>query len=63
MKLLHLVAPLSDTVNLQGDKPKIYLGPRSIEKEDDVIPPFYITLNAHDKFLHNFFLTLEPLTI
>ena len=53
MKLLQPVAPISHTVNLQDDKPEIYLGPHSIEKEDDVIPPFYITLNVNDKLLHN----------
>ena len=56
MKLLQPIALPSDIVNLQDDKPKIYLGPLSIEKEDDVIPPFYITLNIHDKLLHNCFL-------
>jgi hypothetical protein len=56
MKLLHPVAPLSDIVNLQDVNPELYLGPHSIEKEDDVIPPFYITLNIHDKLLHKFLL-------
>ena len=41
---------------MQDDKPGIYLGPHSIKKEDDVILPFYITLNVHDKLLHNCFL-------
>ena len=53
MKLLQPIAPLSNTVNFQDDKPEIYLGPHSIEKEDDVVPPFYITLNIHEKLLHN----------
>ena len=53
MKLLQPVTPSADTVNLRDDKPEIYLGPHSIRKEDDVIPPFYITLNVHDKLLHN----------
>ena len=54
IKLLHPIEPISDTVNLQDDKPEIYLGPHFIEKEDDVIPPFYITLNVHGKLVHNY---------
>ena len=53
MKLLQPVARVSDIVNLQDDNLKIYFGPHSIENEDDVIPPFYITLNVHDKLSHN----------
>ena len=53
MKLLQPVAPSSGIVNLQDGKPEIYLGPHSIERDDDVIPPLYITLNVHDKSLHN----------
>lgn len=40
-------------MNLQDDRPKIYFGPHSIERDDDVIPPFYISLNVLDTLFHN----------
>ena len=39
-------------VNLQDDKPVMNLGPM-IEDLKDSCPPFYISLNIHDKVLHN----------
>ena len=39
-------------VNLQDDKPVVTLGP-VIEYLKDSFPPFYISLNIHDKILHN----------
>jgi hypothetical protein len=42
----------SDFVNLQDDKPTVTIGPM-IEDRDDSCPPFYISLNVHDKILHN----------
>jgi hypothetical protein len=54
-KMLHL-EPSShptDSVNLQDEKPTIILGPL-IEDRDDSSPPFYTSLNIHDKLLHNF---------
>lgn len=42
----------TDFLNLQDDKPTIVLGPM-IEDRDDNSPPFYISLNIHDKILHN----------
>jgi hypothetical protein len=42
-------------VNLQDDKPTVIIGPM-IEDRDDSCPPFYISLNVHDKILHNFLL-------
>jgi hypothetical protein len=39
-------------VNLQDDKPTVTIGPM-IEDRDDSCPPFYISLNVHDKILHN----------
>jgi hypothetical protein len=45
-------SPSDDFVNLQDDKPKVTIGPM-IEYCDDSCPPFYISLNVHDKILHN----------
>jgi ribonuclease HI len=42
-----------DSVNLQDEKPTVILGPM-IEDRDDSSPPFYTSLNIHDKVLHNF---------
>ena len=43
----------SNFVNLQDDKPTVILGPL-VEKKDDSTPPLYLSLNIHDKILHNF---------
>jgi hypothetical protein len=42
-----------DSVNLQDEKPAVILGPL-VEDRDDSSPPFYTSLNIHDKVLHNF---------
>ena len=42
----------AEFVNLQDDKPTVILGPM-IEELDESFPPFYISLNIHDKILHN----------
>ena len=42
----------TEFVNLQDDKPVVTLGPM-IEDLKDSCPPFYISLNIHDKILHN----------
>ena len=42
----------TDFVNLQDDKPIVTLVPM-IEDLKDSCPPFYISLNIHDKVLHN----------
>jgi hypothetical protein len=42
----------TDSVNLQDEKPIVILGPM-IEYKDDSSPPFYTSLNIHDKVLHN----------
>ena len=42
----------TDFVNLQDDKPVVTLGPM-IKDLKDSYPPFYISLNIHDKILHN----------
>jgi ribonuclease HI len=44
--------PAADYVNLQDDKPTVTIGPM-VEDRDDSCPPFYISLNIHDKILHN----------
>jgi hypothetical protein len=44
--------PSSDSVNLQDEKPEVVLGPM-VEDKDDSSPPFYTSLNIHDKVLHN----------
>jgi ribonuclease HI len=43
----------TDSVNLQDEKPTVILGPL-VEDRDDSSPPFYTSLNIHDKVLHNF---------
>lgn len=45
---------ISNSINLQDDKPKIMFGPwaqASLKSED--VPPFYINVTIHDMFLHN----------
>jgi hypothetical protein len=41
-----------DSINLQDGKPVVILAPL-IEDRDDSSPPFYTSLNIHDKVLHN----------
>jgi hypothetical protein len=53
-KLLMLEPTIhaTDSVNLQDEKPAVILGPL-VEDRDDSSPPFYTSLNIHDKVLHN----------
>jgi hypothetical protein len=44
--------PSTDFINLQDEKPLVVLGPM-VEDRDDSSPPFYTSLNIHDKVLHN----------
>jgi uncharacterized small protein (DUF1192 family) len=44
--------PLTDSINLQDERPAVILGPM-VEDRDDSSPPFYTSLNIHDKVLHN----------
>ena len=53
MKLLHPSIPVPDTINLEEDKPMIYLGNHVEDKDDDNTPPFYLSLNFQDKLLQN----------
>jgi hypothetical protein len=46
-----------ESVNLQDEKPVVMLGPL-IEDRDDSSPPFYTSLNIHDKVLHNYLMDL-----
>jgi hypothetical protein len=41
------------STNLQDEKPTVILGPL-VEDRDDSSPPFYTSLNIHDKALHNY---------
>jgi len=55
--ILKLLQPsVSDhasyAVNLQDENPTVVIGPM-VEKKDESSPPFYISLNIHDKMLHN----------
>jgi hypothetical protein len=45
-------SPSTDSVNLHDEKPAVILGPL-VEDIDDSSPPFYTSLNVHDKILHN----------
>jgi ribonuclease HI/uncharacterized small protein (DUF1192 family) len=45
--------PSTDCINLQDERPAVILGPM-VEDRDDSSPPFYTSLNIHDKVLHNF---------
>ena len=51
--------PLFDTVNLQEEIPKIFIGSALAEKtenEASASPPFYITLTIHEQMIHNYLL-------
>ena len=41
-----------DVINLKDDKPNITFGPH-FEGARDTVAPFYITMNMHDRSLHN----------
>ena len=48
------IREITDTVNLNDDKPGILFGPEVEEKfQEGGVPQFYISLNVHDKILHN----------
>jgi hypothetical protein len=61
LKSLHPnTPPVFDYVNLQDDNPTVTIGPM-VEDRDDSCPPFYISLNIHDKILHNYLLESRAL--
>jgi len=41
-----------DTLNVQYESPTIVFGPH-IDDKEEYVAPFYVTLNIHDKMLHN----------
>jgi hypothetical protein len=44
----------TDTVNVADDQPELLFGPEVDGQTDNgFVPPFYISLNIHDKTLHN----------
>jgi hypothetical protein len=50
-------SPSTDFISLQDERPAVVLGPM-VEDIDDSSPPFYTSLNIHDKVLHNFLMDL-----
>ena len=44
----------NDIVNLNDDQPELIFGPKIEGKyQEGHVPPFYVSLNIHDKILHN----------
>ena len=44
----------SDSVNLNDDQPALLFGPKIEGKfQEGVVPHFYVSLNIHEKILHN----------
>lgn len=43
----------ADIVNLEDDHPTIMFGPRVESKDNEEVPPFYVSLRIHDQILHN----------
>ena len=39
-------------ISLQDEKASIFFGP-SLDAQDEIVPPFYLTLNIHDFILYN----------
>jgi len=54
LNILQPPAPIIslDTMNLQDENPTITITPH-IEEKSEFFPPFYISLNIHDKNVHN----------
>jgi hypothetical protein len=46
------ISPSADILNIHDEKTTITLG-QMIEDIDEICPPFYISLNIHEKTLHN----------
>jgi len=52
-KSLH-ISKNRDAVNVLDDQPELIFGPEVNGKSvDGGVPPFYVSLNIHDKILHN----------
>ena len=44
----------NDTVNFNNDQPELIFGPKIEGKfQEGVVPPFFVSLNVHEKILHN----------
>ena len=44
----------NDTVNINDDQPELIFGPNIEGRyQEGPVPPFYVSLNIHDKILHN----------
>ena len=53
LKYLNLGSDI-DTLNLTDDKPELLFGPEVGGKyQEGVVPPFDVSLNIHEKILHN----------
>ena len=52
-KMLHPSQNAQETINLQDDGPQIYMSTLVESKSDENPPPFYFSLNIHDKLWHN----------
>jgi hypothetical protein len=50
-----IVNLVTNVINLQDENPIIILGP-IVEERDDSTPPFYVSLNVHEKIPYNFML-------
>jgi hypothetical protein len=46
-----------DTLNVKDECPTIVFGPH-IDDKEEYVAPFYVTLNIHDKMVHNCMLIL-----
>ena len=53
LKILQPSLSASDSINIPEENPTIYLGSLVQEANDDSPAPFYLSLNIHDKLLHN----------
>lgn len=51
--LLQPTTPAPDSINLEEERPSIYLENLVQNQNDDNSPPFYLSVNIHDKLLHN----------
>ena len=56
LKILQPSLPASDSIYLQDENLTIYLESLVQEVDDDILAPFYLSLNSHDKLLHNYLL-------
>lgn len=53
LKVLN-IGEITNSVNLNDDQPELLFGPEVDGKpQEGVFPPFYVSLNIHDKILHN----------